>query len=200
MLSIDQYINSKRIAVLYSGGADSTLLYYLVARSIKQIGSTQTLDLIIVDRFNNPIIKAAKLYETVRHLVRDYSSSLKIISVPSDTPNHLQVIKTIEQIQDNYDVILWGVNQYPADTSIRPQLDYTVNFSAYKDHPKLKLPFADYSKVDIIRTFIELGLEDILHNTHSCGRPEQTPCGLCFNCRERAWAFDQLGLEPNLGI
>ncbi len=200
MLDINISVDAKRIAILYSGGADSTLLYYLVATYlIKQRNDTQ-LDLLIVDRHNKPIERAVNLYNTVKEKINDQSSQLKIITVPNDTPSHLQVIKTVEQEQDNYDVILWGVNQYPDDTTIRPQRAFTVDFDRYSDHPKLKLPFANLKKSNIIEMFVELGLEDILHSTHSCGRPGLIPCGECFNCRERIWAYKKLGLEPNLGI
>lgn len=198
MIDVSNY--PKKIAVLYSGGADSTLLYYLVIKSIIDHCSDKTLDLLIVDRHNNPIDKAKILYQKVKTHINDNISNLKIIAVSNDTPGHLQVLKTVEQVQDDYDVILWGVNQYPDDASIRPKKDYTVTFSKYINHTKLQLPFADLKKVDIIKMFLELGLEDILNNTHSCGNPGNMPCGECFNCRERIWAYNQLGLEPNLGI
>lgn len=200
MLNINVYANFRRVAVLYSGGADSTLLYYLVATHLLNEGKDTQLDLLIVDRHNKPIERAVNLYNTVKEKINDRYSQLKIITVPDDTPGHLQVIKTVEQEQDNYDAILWGVNQYPDDETIRPQRAFTVDFDSYINHPKLKLPFANLKKSDIIEMFIQLGIEDILHNTHSCGRPGPEPCGECFNCRERIWAFDQLGLEPNLGI
>jgi 7-cyano-7-deazaguanine synthase in queuosine biosynthesis len=200
MVDININVDAKRIAILYSGGADSTLLYYLVATYlIKQSKDTQ-LDLLIVDRYNKPLDKAINLYNTVKEKINDKTSNLKIITLLENTPGHLQVIKVVEQEQNNYDTIFWGVNQYPDDLTIRPKKDYTVNFSKFKNHPKLKLPFSDYKKTDIVETFIELGIEDILRSTHSCGRPGAEPCGECFNCRERIWAFNQLGLEPNLGI
>lgn len=200
MINVDLYVNYPRLAVLYSGGADSTLLYYLVAANLLKHGQYKTLDLLIVDRYNKPIEKAIKLYNRVKEQLGDTISTLKIINVPESTPNNLQVLQVVNQEQDNYDCILWGVNQYPDDVSIRPRSEFTVNFSKYADHPKLKLPFTNYKKTDIIDTFIKLGLEHILNNTHSCGNPGLVPCGECFNCRERAWAYKELGRLPNLGI
>lgn len=200
MIDVNLYVDYPRIAVLYSGGADSTLLYYLVALHLLEHGQHKTLDLLIVDRHNKPIDRAVNLYNTVKELIGDNISTLKIINIPESTPGNLQVLQVVNQEQNNYDCILWGVNQYPDDQSIRPKTEFTVNFSKYADHPKLKLPFANYKKTDIIDTFIKLGLEDILNNTHSCGNPGAVPCGECFNCRERTWAYKQLGLVPNLGV
>lgn len=198
MIDVSNY--PKKIAVLYSGGADSTLLYYLVAKSIINYYPDKTLDLLIVDRYNKPVDKATALYNNTKLHIGDTISNLKVISLPADTQGHLQVALVVDQVRDQYDVILWGVNQYPDDLSIRPKKDYTVDFSKYTNHGKLRLPFADLKKVDIIKMFIDLGLEDILNNTHSCGNPGLIPCGECFNCRERIWAYEQLGLVPNLGI
>lgn len=189
-----------RLALLYSGGADSALLYYLVATYLLKSNTKFTLDLLIVDRYNKPIEKAISLYQKIKERINDNTSSLKIVTLPDSTPGHLQVIKVVEQEQKNYDAILWGVNKYPSDITIRPKNEFTVDFKRFSNHPKLKLPFEHFSKVDIIKTFFDLGLTDILDNTHSCGRPVELPCGECFNCRERAWAYQQLGMEPNLGI
>lgn len=200
MLNVDLYVDYPRLAVLYSGGADSTLLYYLVIANLLKSNQHKTLDLLIVDRHNKPIDRAVNLYNTVKEQIGDNISTLKIITVPESTPNNMQVLRMVEQVQDNYDCILWGVNQYPDDISIRPRSEFTVDFSKYADHPKLKLPFANSKKTDIIDTFIKLGLEHILNNTHSCGNPGPVPCGECFNCRERTWAYKQLGLVPNFGV
>ncbi len=200
MIDLNVIEYPKRLAVLYSGGADSTLLYYLTASSIIKNQTDHSLDLLIVDRYNKPLEKATEIFYHVKQHLGDSFTSLKFIQLPEDIPGNLQVLKCVELESINYDAILWGVNQYPADISIRPMASHTVNFSSYTNHPKLKLPFANYSKADIISTFIELELEDILHNTHSCGQPVDIPCGKCFNCRERTWAYRKLGLEPNLGI
>lgn len=197
---IDVYNYGKRIAVLYSGGADSTLLYYLTIKSIIQNFPEKTLDLLLVDRYNKPLEKAQALYDRLKIELGDTISKLKIIQIQVDTPGNLQVLKVVELMKNDYDDILWGVNQYPDDVTIRPKPEYTVNFSKFSNHPLIKLPFANLNKADIIKQFLDLGLEDILNNTHSCGNPAEIPCGKCFNCRERIWAFSQLGLKPNLGI
>lgn len=190
-----------RLAVLYSGGADSTLLYYLVVRSIMQNYSGKSLDLVIIDRYNNPIDRATALYEDLKSNMGDYVTTLKFIPIPDSVPGNQQILYAVNKIKESYDAILWGINQYPDDTSIRPKNNlYQIDFERFKAPDKLHLPFANFKKTDIIETYFKLGIADILNKTHSCGEPVEVPCGQCFNCRERTWAFRQLGLEPNLGI
>jgi hypothetical protein len=201
LINLDLSSYPDRLAVLYSGGADSTLLYYLTVSGIMQDYPNKTLDLIMVDRYNNPILRATQLYNRIRTGIKDTVSELKVISLPADTPGNLQVLRAVEMVKDNYDTILWGVNKYPDDASIRPRnSSYQVDFGKFTNQSKLKLPFAEFNKADIISAFFNLGITDILYATHSCGEPLGTPCGKCFNCRERIWAFQQLGLAPNLGI
>ena len=47
--------NKKNIAILFSGGVESTLLYYL---TLKQSSPETNIKLFIVDRYNNPIERA----------------------------------------------------------------------------------------------------------------------------------------------
>lgn len=201
MIDLDLSLYPDRLAVLYSGGADSTLLYYLTVKNIIQNYPNKSLDLIIVDRYNNPVQRATELYNRIRIEINDTVSILKVVSPGSDIPGNLQIMQTVNLIKDNYDAILWGINKYPDDTTIRPKnSSYQINFDTFETPDKLYLPFSKFKKTDIINTFIKLGIKDILYNTHSCGEPGTEPCGKCFNCRERAWAFTQLGLESNLGI
>jgi len=199
-ISIDINSYPDKLALLYSGGADSTLLYYLTLDALVNCSFKKSLDLILFDRYNKPVEKAVSLYNSIREEFKDTITNLRIIELEDTMPNNLRILETIKIISDDYDAIMWAVNQYPDDTSIRPKTEYTVNFNKFKADDKLRLPFADYKKTDIIETFIKLDLMHILEQTHTCGEPGAVPCGKCFNCRERSWAFSQLSLEPNLGI
>ena len=197
-LNLDYYAKP---AILFSGGADSTLLYYLAVKHLASINFTGTLDLLLVDRYNNPVDKALKLYEKIKPLVNDNISNIKNIKFHDGVQGYQQLVLLMRLLKNQYDVIFWGVNQYPGNSTIRPRnSEYVVDFHKYESDTIIKLPFAKYNKVDIIKTYIDLGIEDILNQTHTCGENKPEPCGECFNCRERIWAYEQLGLVPNLGI
>jgi 7-cyano-7-deazaguanine synthase in queuosine biosynthesis len=195
-IDISSYPN--KLALLYSGGADSTLLYYLTYKSIIEKFPDKSLELILLDRYNKPVERALSLYEKISKEIGDNITVLRFLPLEESIPNNLKIMEAVKRL--DHDAVLWAVNQYPDDTTIRPKSEYTVPFDRFRNHSKLKLPFVDYKKTDIVETFIALGLTHLLEQTHSCGEPLDIPCGQCFNCRERAWAYRQLGLTTHLGI
>ena len=48
--------------------------------------------------------------------------------------------------------------------------------------------------------YYDHGIEEILPITRSCGSPNLKPCKICFNCRERIWAYNKSGKPLELGI
>jgi hypothetical protein len=72
-----------------------------------------------------------------------------------------------------------------------------------KWHPVLSFEYliilAHIEKDLIIQEFFNLGIEDMLSLTHSCGSNYPRPCSKCFNCRERIWAYNTIGKPVNLG-
>ena len=178
------------IALLYSGGADSTLLYYLMAKQLKN----KRLDLFILDRYNRPLEKAQHVFDLVNRSLNYYNSTLSLLAIPT-VEQHKEVKTATEILESDYDCIAWGINKYPDDDTIRPKVLFN-----FVETGKLKLPFANILKHEIIGTFYELGIEHILHHTHSCGLADEQPCGQCFNCRERIWAYNVLKMTPELGL
>jgi hypothetical protein len=123
-----------------------------------------------------------------------FESTLTQLPIPT-VEQFREVRVATDILEQQYDCVVWGINQYPDDESIRPKVLFN-----FQEHGKLKLPFARVPKYEIIQTFYDLGISHILHNTHSCGLPDDKPCGHCFNCRERLWAYNMLGMTPELGI
>ena len=63
---------------------------------------------------------------------------------------------------------------------------------------RVHTPLIEWSKAQIIRRGIELGLDYAL--THSCYDPDQDgrPCGCCDSCRLRARGFGEVGVPDPL--
>lgn len=186
---LSKFPNDKKIALLFSGGADSSLLYYLLMKNHKKIN----LNLFIIDRFNRPI----KVAENVLKLLNDkfgITTQLHLIPVPK-IQQHLEVRYATTQLEKTHDIIIWGINKYPDDESIRPNKIF--NFIEEK---KLHLPLANYTKDAIIKEYYDNNIQDILYQTRSCGLNLSSPCKTCFNCREREWAYKKLNLPVEYGI
>ena len=61
---------------------------------------------------------------------------------------------------------------------------------------QIMAPFVDYSKTDILRTGLRLGVD--YGQTWSCYRGGEAACGRCPTCAERLSAFKELGLADPL--
>ncbi len=61
---------------------------------------------------------------------------------------------------------------------------------------KVIAPFANASKVDVLREAVRLGVP--LKDTWSCYNNGARPCGVCYGCRSRKEAFSELGVEDPL--
>ena len=101
--------------------------------------------------------------------------------------------------------VLIGACENTADTTVSsvPRPDQCKEFyQVYNDllttlvaespAPTLQTPLIDLSYVDIVR----LGQRFVvsMHQTWSCLRGGNKPCGQCFGCRQRAMGFTQAGL------
>lgn len=190
MIDLTDYPND--IALLFSGGIDSTLLFYLISTKISKQHLDKKLTLYILDRYNKPIDKAKVVFDRVidkTHLPVE----LKLLNIPQVVQHH-EIMIASKLIGKHHPVVVCGVNRYPSDDSIRPN-----HLANIKESGKLKFPLAHIEKDIIIQEFFNLGIEDLLPFTHSCGSNYSQPCSKCFNCRERIWAYDAIGKPVNLG-
>jgi 7-cyano-7-deazaguanine synthase len=59
-------------------------------------------------------------------------------------------------------------------------------------------PFAKSSKTEVLREAVRLGVP--LKDTWSCYNNGTQPCGVCYGCRARREAFDEIGAEDPLRV
>jgi 7-cyano-7-deazaguanine synthase in queuosine biosynthesis len=57
---------------------------------------------------------------------------------------------------------------------------------------KLVYPFANMLKDKLVQIMFDEGQEDLANITHSCTERTEGRCNICWQCQERAWAFNQL--------
>jgi len=185
--------NFKNPALFFSGGVESTLIYYLFA--------TQTvvpLTLYIIDRYNNPIEKANKVFNEINKKLPNAKSILINKDIPK-LSTYEQIGYLYNLIKSEHDIIVYGGNKYPEDETIRPKLKESyINFDEIKKDTTIYAPLIDYDKSEIIKFYYEIGIFDLLPITHSCGSNTNIPCRECFNCKEREWAYKKLNLNLDL--
>jgi 7-cyano-7-deazaguanine synthase in queuosine biosynthesis len=190
MINLENYPDD--IALLFSGGVESTLLLYLISTGIVKHYPNKYLTLYILDRHNKPIDKAHAVVNMVFNKTK-LSVPLKFLSIPK-VLQHREISLASKIIGLRHSIVVCGFNKYPTDDSIRPK--YLVSID---EDRKLNFPFAHIEKSIIIQEFFNLGISDILSFTHSCGSNLDSPCGKCFNCRERIWAYNTIKKPVNLG-
>jgi 7-cyano-7-deazaguanine synthase len=61
-----------------------------------------------------------------------------------------------------------------------------------KDAVKIEAPFVNYSKADVLREGVGLGVD--YAQTWSCYAGQDKACGQCPTCAERLKAFEEVGL------
>jgi 7-cyano-7-deazaguanine synthase len=61
---------------------------------------------------------------------------------------------------------------------------------------QIKAPFVNYSKADIVRLGLELGVD--YGQTWSCYQGGEAACGVCPTCAERLKAFEEVGVADPL--
>ena len=194
MIEVNRY--SDNICLLFSGGVDSALIFYLVAKEIQEKYSNKTLTLYVIDRYNRPLDHAYRVYDLLCKKLDTDRFRLNTVEIPpSENFEEIKILSKIIKSQNIHDMLLCGINKYPDDITIRPKF-----IADFTETDFVKYPLKNYTKDAIINQFYKLGIEDILPYTHSCGLNNDTPCEQCFNCRERIWAYDRLNLTIDLGI
>jgi len=180
--------------MLFSGGSDSSLLFYLLGSKILKNNIDKTLTLFVINRPNNPILHAKNVHKKIEKKLNTDKFKLIELKIPKvDYFKQIPLASTLIKSKKEFDSLLWGINKYPEN--IKP--NHIFNF---KETHFLKFPFKDYTKDILIKEYFDLGIEDILFDTHSCGLNLNKPCMNCFNCKEREWAFRTLNKTVNYGL
>lgn len=171
--------------VFLSGGMDSALLLYLVAKETSSA----------IQPFTVAKHDGASFYV---HPIVDWVSSNLNVEINSPViignPNlpHQQIIgDALKRVIKHKlaDVIYVGDNIYPEH-----ELPHGPNRKKYI-HPKVLYPLFNLTKVDIVKLYITHNIMDLLPLTHTCTEQAIGRCNVCWQCKERAWAFQKCGLQ-----
>ena len=183
------------VAIQFSGGMESTLLLYLFLKEWHQRNSDKKYCAYTFQRWNRPIEKAKRLIKIIsEHNNWDINHEVLDMPIIKECAVEAKLTKSMI-LERGHDSILAGVQSFPDDESIRPK-----NIIIYpKDMGIVYAPFRYLQKHHTIDAYHQLNIEYILPHTHSCGSNLDDPCNICYNCRERIWGYEKLGMAPNMG-
>ena len=177
---------------MLSGGLDSAVLLYLLLKEDKTIA---------IQPFSIPKHDDSHLF--VDGILKYFENYFNItipntILVGNPEVHHSQQSTTaVRQILTEYpkiDFIYFGTNQNPARLFDYSQFgpDEFPDRVQYPTHPKVLMPFIKMYKDEILKILFDNDQQALVLLTHSCTEKKTGRCGQCFQCKERAWAFDQL--------
>jgi hypothetical protein len=193
MLNLDLTVNN---SIMLSGGLDSAILLYLLLDEYQKNSINPRLQI-----FTIPKKDGSYLY--VDAIVEYFNQEFKIhmpdkIFVGNPEAHHRQQSTTaVLEILSKYpdiDYIYFATNQNPDrmfDYSNLKPGEYPDRVQK-SDHQKVKMPFIDMRKDQILKILFDNDQQVLIDLTHSCTEWTQGRCKICFQCRERQWAFDQL--------
>lgn len=205
---LDKSFNNQTIGISMSGGADSTMLCYLIANTIDK----KSLN-IEIQPYNGYDLwcssDSAGLPEIITYLQNKFPS-VKIhwpISVVFDTKGSVEkgsdknsyIRPLIEKLVANgfIDEVIhavclgppvsvqetfggWGIFRQPGHT-LWEEIEKPAN----------NAPFINIDKRFIVQCYYDFGLETLLEKTNSCTEPVGN-CGECWWCQERKWAKNEV--------
>lgn len=179
----------QKIHVLFSGGMDSSLLLYLLAKEVKLGGKEIP---IICHAFKKNI--RPDLQRSIISKINDTFSLNIELRIHNGRFLIRQLTHLIQTTEPGY--VFSGCNKVVEDkfipTVYLPGDTPPVRGPAHNE--KHVRPFIEIDKVGILQTYIEENILDLIPLTYSCGRSNIEPCNGCYFCLERKWAMDTLNI------
>ena len=176
---------AKKIAVLHSATIDSTLLLYMLLNEIET--TKRNVEVLVIQKGGEPVAYNCSLIKACHHLF--FKPKTEILPLTDESYEALGVLLPYALRQD-IDFLFTSVYTNPP-TSVK--MRGIVPTNTVSDSEKIKMPFLRFNKADLIKVYYDLGIQDMLKFTRTCGDYPYGACGQCFFCNERKWAFEANG-------
>ena len=174
---------------MLSGGADSALLLYMIAKEQFLHNTDHDIIPLTIARSDGAVLYSPGIVNYVNKFFGMNIPQPVQIGKP-DLP-HKDVVRlgvVAAFAKHKLDYVYLGETQLPPD----PVLGVYPVRSQQSPHQQVILPFVGLYKTHVIDMYYTLRQEELLKLTHSCTERTIWRCDECFNCSERAWAFNKL--------
>lgn len=182
---------NKKILFGVSGGADSAILLYIIAKLNKELSANHEIIPFTVPR---PDGGASYSPEIVKWICKKLNVDIKDPMIIGDgsLPHNIVVKVVIKELlsTNNYDFLYIAENKIPPD-KINGLAPIRAPQQNYK---RTLLPFWGVTKDCTIDLFYQENISELLELTHSCTELISGRCNVCFQCSERSWAFSKLSI------
>lgn len=183
--------DAKKITVLVSGGIDSTILLYLLAKEVSEQHNDIEINVV---SFRSAVVNPERVQRIVSYIEQRWSIN---ITYGKSAPSGLirEVVSNVLEVYQS-DVVYTGCNLVVTDqfTPTKYILNDTPPVRGEPLNERHIRPFISYDKVKIVELYLEHNLLELLQMTHSCGLTSEE-CGECYFCTEKIWATKKLGIN-----
>lgn len=176
--------NTENINILLSGGADSTILLYLLSKQTDKPIICHSLN----KKSNQIVVPIIEYLENMFGKRYHYFCMKKQNLFLRDAAKHILSVYP--------GVIFTGCNKvvtHFTPTVYLPGDTPPVRGPALNEH-HLR-PFMEMDKIDVLRLYLKENILDLLSITRSCGVSGIHRCGGCYFCMERHWAATELNID-----
>ena len=183
----------KKVAIAAGGGFDSTLLLWLYANFPVPDGC----ELVVATTMHGPgadifakniVAKISELTgKTFEHFILPVAPTTKSaqqVSFPTSIAMRRGMFECVIGADTTNPTV-----ELPGLAPVRVPVEEQDKWQNYK------LPFLHLDKSHTVQLAHDLGLDWLPKMTHTCTESPDIRCGQCWQCNERAWAFNLLGLE-----
>jgi len=179
---------NKKIGIFCSGGFDSTLLLYFLFKTIYDNDVNTTVTIYIIPRHDNSLVHGERVVAWIANKFQSIEYVNWIVGNP-DLPHYEQVRSgVIESLNGDNSLLILGDTKNPPDDTNGPTRIKAQTPIVYQ-------PFFNYDKRVVIQLAEKLNiLDEIARITHTCTESIGLRCKNCWQCQERAWAFNSLNI------
>jgi 7-cyano-7-deazaguanine synthase in queuosine biosynthesis len=177
--------NNKNIGVSISGGFDSAVMFWCCCKIAQQEKLDCRFRAFTVKRGDNSEEHAINI---VKYISEQFDINIQHRFVGDPSVSHdQQAWSGIQHAIKISDVVFVG------DTNVPDRLKGPVGTP---DRKRVEIancvqPMFDWNKDIVVQLAIDLQLTDIMKLSHTCTESHYDRCNNCWQCGERAWAFEQ---------
>lgn len=177
---------AKKIVVLHSATIDSTLLLYMLLNEIET--TKRDVEVLVVQKGGEPIAYNCSLIKACHHLF--FKPKTEILPPTSASLEAIRALLLPYIRRQDVDFLFTSAYANPPPSV---KLRGIVPTKPVSESEKVKMPFLKFTKAELIKAYYDLGIQDMLKFTRTCGDLPYGACGHCFFCNERKWAFEANG-------
>jgi hypothetical protein len=190
-----------KIGLMVSGGLDSSLLAYLLLHFKYKNQKNNEIVFFVVPRPDDSVVHVNRVVDYLDNHFNQPKSTIHIVGT-GELHHSKQVTSGMKDAVLNYDCDIY----LSSTTTNPPELLPNYEYGKFREpdgtpyngpirkkswHPKLIDIFWDYTKEDTVKIVKDMNLVEIMNLTHTCTGSKLLRCEKCWQCCERAWAFNK---------